>query len=359
MIAFGMSAYECQKGSASTILSPERFHWRLPWYAKIGGPNNVTIDGDRQEVMDAELKYASYAGIDYFAYDTYCIWPTDQNISQCAGYWGGPTPTSVEYKPTDPAYALRRHLASEHAALVNISLVLLGAAPALPSMRRRYLPILQSPHYQRVLGVRPLVFLFQAGEPEAALNGGWAAWARQWADFRAESIAAGAGNPYFVAMGLEIPPLALRDHLNLDAVSAYALPTIHYPPAADAGGAAVGVPFRALLRKAQGFWEQVASAGVPLVPPVPTGWDPRPRAEMGCPWTKEKAAHYAQPNVSELGGMFASGARWLREHPAAAPAQAAIVYAWNEVSEGGMLIPTHGNGTDRLEAVRAVLRPAA
>ena len=35
--------------------------------------------------------------------------------------------------------------------LVNISMVLLGASPALPVMRRRYLPIINDPSFHRVL----------------------------------------------------------------------------------------------------------------------------------------------------------------------------------------------------------------
>jgi hypothetical protein len=337
-------------GNATRVLSPSKFHWRLPWYANINGPNNVTIDGDRQPIVDKELELAWSAGIDYFAYDTYCVWPTDAHIPQCAGYWGGPTPTSVNYKPSDPSYALRRHLASASCHKVGIALVLLGAAPAVPEMRARHLQVMSSPCYHKVMSrTRPLVFLFQAQQAEADMNGGWAAWAKQWASFRAEAIDAGVGNPYFVAMGLTDARATkqLQAHLGFDAISAYALP----------GGSVQGVPFVEQQRTARQFWEAAAADDTPLVPIIPSGWDPRPRAQMGCPWVNETAMHYEQPTAEQLTDSFSMALEWMNANPTAAPAATAIAYAWNEVSEGGIIAPTVGNGTAQLDAVRAALRP--
>ena len=39
-------------GNASRVLSPAKFHWRLPWYANVTGTNNVSIDGDQQWIVD-------------------------------------------------------------------------------------------------------------------------------------------------------------------------------------------------------------------------------------------------------------------------------------------------------------------
>jgi hypothetical protein len=44
--------------------------------------------------------------------------------------------------------------------------------------------------------------------------------------------------------------------------------------------------------------------------------------------------------------------RFVREHPAACPANAVILYAWNEFNEGGWLAPTRQEGTARLDAVK-------
>merc|ERR1711871_1361201 len=102
------------------------------------GNLSISFDADKQSVMDQELELASSAGLSFWAYDTYCIWPVDAHIPQCQGYWGkspsGHGPTSNGYKAVDPAYALKLHLKSTRKHLMNFSLVLLGAAPATPAL---------------------------------------------------------------------------------------------------------------------------------------------------------------------------------------------------------------------------------
>jgi hypothetical protein len=47
---------------------------------------------------------------------------------------------------------------------------------------------------------------------------------------------------------------------------------------------------------------------------------------------------------------------WVTKHREAARAQTIIAYAWNESDEGGWLVPTHREGTARLDAIRDALR---
>ena len=134
---------------------------------------------------------------------------------------------------------------------VHISMVLLGASPALPVMRKRYLPTIKDPAFHRVFidgESRPIIFLFQASEQEAKMNGGWDAWRKQWEAFRQESIAQGSGNPYFVAMCVGVgnyqQAVTLKNNLGFDAISSYALP----------GGTIAGLPFSELHSSALNFW---------------------------------------------------------------------------------------------------------
>lgn len=352
----GLSGDVISRTVAQTM-APRQFTWRLPWYAKVApDPTNATrtivsFNADQQSIMDDELKLASAAGLSYFAYDTYCVYPTDAALPQCAGWWGGSHPSSRGYKATDPAYGLHRHLSSPYRHLVNFTLLLLGASPATPYMRRRYLPLLVDRSYHRVLGGRPLVFLFLSvpnADDEAAKVGGWTAWRAQWQALRDESLAQGSGNPYLVAMDLSFANAqALKAKLGFDAVSAYALPQ---------GGPALTRPFAAQVDAARDFWEAAAAAGEPVVPPVPTGWDPRPRAMHPPVWVNESAEHYERPKPSELTSLFVTACKWSVARPDAVPAQAAIAYAWNENTEGGWLLPTKGEGCTRLDAVAQALK---
>src|SRR5271165_1659393 len=52
-------------------LSPEKWHWRLPFFAQILGKDQVRIDGASQLIMDREIEYARSASLDYWAFLLY------------------------------------------------------------------------------------------------------------------------------------------------------------------------------------------------------------------------------------------------------------------------------------------------
>ncbi len=46
---------------------------------------------------------------------------------------------------------------------------------------------------------------------------------------------------------------------------------------------------------------------------------------------------------------------WVARYPETAEANAILIYAWNEIDEGGWLVPTLAEGTARLDAIKKVL----
>ena len=93
-----------------------------------------------------------------------------------------------------------------------------------------------------------------------------------------------------------------------------------------------------------------------MVPILPTGWDPRPRAENPVPWVIEGPEHYLQPTVEELQDLIRSGINFTCQYPTTVDAQTMIIYAWNECSEtSGALIPSYGNGTLYVDALAKIL----
>ena len=111
------------------------------------------------------------------------------------------------------------------------------------------------------------------------------------------------------------------------------------------------------------FWYQDGAKVLPLDDvqgshrPAPiTGWDPRPRADHPPVWVKEGPEHYIKPKKAEITSLFKHAKAWLqREKNNLGEADTAIVYAWNECTEGGWLLPTKGEGRTRLEAVANAL----
>ena len=57
------------------------------------------------------------------------------------------------------------------------------------------------------------------------------------------------------------------------------------------------------------------------------------------------------PTPAEITGLFQDAKGFMAANPAVVPTQTALVYAWNENTEGGWLLPTLGEGSVRLRAV--------
>ena len=169
-------------------LAPEKFHCRLPFFADVLSPTNTSYNGDLQSVMDQEILYARHAGIDYWAFDTYCAYGPNcsTNSSYCMQY---DQQLSNEYCPLNPAYGLRRYLSSQYNFLLNFTLLLLGSSPCDPAVQAGYIELMVHPQFQTVLGGRPLLYLFEFFQEQADLcGGGWAGSREVFNKFRQMAI---------------------------------------------------------------------------------------------------------------------------------------------------------------------------
>ncbi|CAF3112048.1 unnamed protein product [Rotaria socialis] len=328
-------------------LSPEKFHYRIPFYASVLSPTNISFNGDLQNVMDQEILYAKHAGIDYWAFDTYCQFGSNctTNNTYCSQYY---TQTSNLYCPRNPAYGLNLYLSSEYKSLLNFTFILLGSSPCDASFQQSYIDLMKLPQFQTVRGGRPLLYLFQFDNAEAdKCGGGWLGSGQVFQKFRQMAISQGLQNPYLVLMDFDVR--TVQSHasmLGFDAISTYALP----------GGTIDGTPFVELFNSAQRWWQSASDIGAKIVPIAPTGWDPRPRAENPVPWVNEGPEHYIQPTVEELQQLIRSGINFTCTHNQTAEAQTIIIYAWNESSEtSGSLVPSMGNGTLYIDALSKIL----
>lgn len=307
-------------------LGPKRYHDRLPWFAEVIDDSRVRIDGGRQEIMDREIAFAAEAGLDYWAF---LLYPEGESMSR----------------------GLQLYLSSSQRKRVNFCLILhnaFGVPDAQwPRERDRAVALLKEPGYQTVLGGRPLVYAFALGYRGAFPT-------ERFAEFRSEAKKAGL-DPYCVFMGWN-PARDFRDESpkGFDAVSAYAC-------------GSEDATYAALCAKVETkYWANAAAAGVPYIPLVTTGWDKRPRKDNPVSWEvghsyHQQAVFPATPTPQELAAHLSRALAFVRENAKVCPANAVVIYAWNEYDEGGWLAPTwRGEGKvngERLEAVRSVLRP--
>lgn len=314
-------------------LGPAHWHERLPFFARVTAPDRVEVRGDRQEVVDREIAYAAAGGLDYWAF---CYYPTSPAMN----------------------YALDLYLASRRKEQVRFCLLLqsghLAKDATWPKLRDRLVAIFREPTYQKVLADRPLLYLYLNGPDGLQRRFDSLENARRAFDgLREAARAAGSGDPYCVLLNWT-PDVAAEQMraIGFDAIGAYA--TI--------GGGAGRRPYAALARHTRQFWDKCRATGARVVPIVMAGWDRRPRIENPVPWEKpregetiETALHFAAPRPQELADSLSDAVRWSRNHRQANPAQAVLIYAWNEIDEGGWLVPTLSEGDARLRAIAKVL----
>ena len=306
-------------------LGPHKYHNHLPWFAEVIGDDKVRIDGSPQEIMDQEIDFAADAGLDYWAF---LLYEETSSMSK----------------------ALKQYLLSSKRNRINFCLILHNAfgvsAERWPAERDRAVALLKQPGYQTVLGGRPLVYAlalqYQGTFPTNRLM-----------EFRRAAEKAHI-NPYFVLMGWN-PGQEFNSESSkgFAAVSSYAY------------GSAQGT-FQQLAQSVENnYWQNAAKANVPYVPLVTTGWDKRPRKDNPVSWEKDQDYHRQDlfPSTAtpqEIAAHLDRALTFVREHSKICVANAVIIYAWNELDEGGWLMPTWTeNGkpnTDRLDAIRKILK---
>jgi hypothetical protein len=92
-------------------------------------------------------------------------------------------------------------------------------------------------------------------------------------------------------------------------------------------------------------WEQFAQKSpVPYVPSVMDGWDPRP-------WNERPYGHlfWLDRTPKAVGGFLGDAVSWVGSHPRmqvepAGSPPLVLLEAWNELGEGGYVLPTDGDG---------------
>ncbi|MGW2514306.1 hypothetical protein ACWC0A_34000 [Streptomyces scopuliridis] len=256
----------------------------------------VNSDATTQRIMDREIHYVKRAGIDYWAF---------------------------VYYPQQPlARARELYLSSKRKSDVNWCAILDGNFTGnysmnLPQLVARF----GDPNYQHVLGGRPLVYFF---------GGATADWVTK---MRAACSQAGLPDPYIVVMAWTAQSAAdLKTNVGADAVSRYAT------------GMRSGQPYSELVDTETNLWDQYAAAAGEVVPTVSTGWDKRPRYDYPFPWEpnyvalKDEWTQQATPE--EIATHLRGAVSWNNAHPSSAPANTALIYAWNEFDEGGWICPT-------------------
>ena len=305
-------------------LAPKQFHERLPFFAEIINDSSVRIDGSSQQVMDKEIAFAKYAGLDYWAF---VLYPEKDMLS----------------------LGLQTYLQSSQQSKINFCAITeQGRFTWKDTAYINYLiRLIKKPGYQTVSDERP-IWYFGFTDSLNVVNtwGSFQQLKMKIDSVRKDIIKAGLKNPYVVIMDFDAATGSRWcDSLGADAISSYVAQK----------GTKQGT-YQQLANENAAFWEACKATGKQVVPVWNTGWNPLPRLITPVPWHVYPAAEYYEaPTVYELKVHFTNAVDWLKKNKKAAASQCAIIYAWNEFDEGGWLCPTIGNNTNRIDAVSPIL----
>ncbi len=314
-------------------LADKRWHGRLPFYAKVLSDTKVQIYGDTQKVVDQEIAYAKNGGVDYFVFPFH--YPDvredgfrhDKMIRARELYLASKHKDDVKFCMLD---------SPGHAYLLN------KTDPRNPNDKRtqELIGLMKQPNYQTVVGGRPLLYLM-FWNPDERLGGGTkvsffdtAENGRGWLDaLRKRVMEAGLPNPYLVALA-QTPEggASIATDGGLDAISAY-----------TSWG---GPDYAGLCAAHVRFWDAMKATGVKVIPNLSAGW--------GGP--RDGSGDKLQPKPGEIAAHLQSALKWIDANPKSAEARTMLWYAWNEIDEGGWLIPDKGQGTAKLDETGRVMR---
>jgi hypothetical protein len=102
-----------------------------------------------------------------------------------------------------------------------------------------------------------------------------------------------------------------------------------------------------------------ATPGLPCIPVVTQGWDRRPWEGPGGlgPKGSPVSAYFEGKTPQLFGGLLEQMAQWIEAHPDQVTRdRLALVYAWNEIGEGGWLVPCREDPQgEYLNAIRRVV----
>jgi hypothetical protein len=301
-------------------LGPEKYHFRLPFFANILGPDTVEIRGATQDIMDQEIAYAKAGGIDYWAFLWY---PPGSGLDD----------------------ARNLYLSSSHKDDVKWSAILHGAFKIdtdLPYLVEQF----KTSNYQKVQGNRPLIYLFTE-------NAGFSL--KQINLIRAKTMEAGLGTPYIVMMGWGDYIADYADQYGADAIGSYSYPGTNTKD---------GIPYSQLADMEKDQWNSYKNTGKQVVLTVTTGKDKRPRYDNPVSWEPNYQAFQnmwvEQGTPEEIAAHLGDAVNWNNANPSATQANTVLIYAWNENDEGGWIVPTLFEIRDsgrplRLDAIRNVL----
>ena len=318
---------------AAALSSSSQWTARCPANSVVN-QGNVSWPLADQAVLDSEILAASRAGLDYWAFDS--------------------------FKPGDGlSRALSLYLSSGYRS--RLGFCMLGqisnwadpsSASGYSTVITRDLTMMSEAGYLHVLGNRPVYYVLDASPAQVAYLPG-NGMQQAIAYVRQQAEAAGVGDPYIVWLSgaalVTYDNVTVAMEVGADAAGAYACPQL----------SGSTLTFADLDTSTKADWVNRSATGMSMVPTGMMGWDPRPLIEAPQPFYpvtpgSSTNSFYTEAFPAQLAQHITDLMTFTSRNVASCEAQLALVYAWNELLEGGWLIPTYtpeGPDTSRVDEI--------
>ncbi|MHB1484022.1 MAG: glycoside hydrolase family 71/99 protein [Saccharofermentanales bacterium] len=293
------------------VLSPEKWAYRRPFFAKIDKENKLSIKENSQAVMDRQIRYANEAGVDYWAF---CHYEYKSYLSNARKYF--------EKSKVKGGLKMSLILQNSNSDTIIDDIV----------------NLVKKPYFQTVMGGRPLLFTYGCKNSETINK------------IKVKIKEAGVEEPYITVMEYGGTRTAeLCKTLGGNALSQYT----NVAKEKDEN-------YSVFAENQQKGWQEMTDTQYQVIPWVNTAWDPRPR--IGQEPTYRFAPKdcydgtFSIGTAEEYADQILNAKLFVRNNPDKCPANAIISYSWNEYSEGGTLCPKLSGNRDYLDGLKSVIK---
>lgn len=298
------------------------------------------------EIMEEQIRLASGAGIGFFAFDWY--YP------------------EADEKETPLNNALSLYLGASNKSDLEFCLLVANHAgfrifyKDWDQVIRRWLALFHEKSYLKADG-KPLVIIFSPDDLTKCMGG--SDHVREGFDrLRACAVQEGFAGVTIAGCEQDLPNNRLKiaetceiiKAEGYDYVTAYNYPVNYF----GEGRGRMIHAFSEMADYHRNFaWDFFASAQNPLpyLPCVTCGLDKRPWEDPENP--KTWGWYYPDRTPEQVVSLLADAGRWMERNPAKTSAEKiTLLYAWNELGEGGYIVPTKEDGGRYLSLIGEYLK---
>lgn len=298
---------------------------------------------DSQQAVDKTIDQAANAGVNFFAFDWYDISmstsPTDRTLNEALNFYTTSSQRKrlhfcLMYVDQPPFVPATGELSAQHwSHLITL-----------------WLSYMKQPDYVRVSG-KPLFIIFSP-EHLDTIFGGVTGVRAALNELRSRARADGLPG---VSIAVAATVVAKSNPARVAILNAegYDLATGYNYHSLGDEQYGVPAPYSNLVTENVDTWNQVSSrVSVPYIPVVTSGFDLRYSSRSN---EKSTAIIYGGRTAAKFACFAVQARHWIDTHPNQTTQERIVmIYAWNELAEGGAIIPTKQDGYGYANAVREV-----